>query len=107
MQSKAALKLAGHHQGLWELYEHAPDKPPKKISDVNQEKIHDLIDRLLKAIKQCFSSKENQQKKLSEILRIAYRKREEIFQASSNSANSNCSSKRKSNNSNDAEAPKS
>lgn len=77
----------------------------KRVSDVNQEKIHDLIDRLLKAIKHCFPNKEDQQKKLSEILRIAYNKREEIFLASSNNATNNRSSKRKSDN--DAEAPKS
>ena len=35
----------------------------KRISDVNQEKINDLIYRLLKAIKHCFSSKEDKQKK--------------------------------------------
>ena len=35
----------------------------KRVSYVNQEKIHDLINRLLKAIKHCFSSKEDQQKK--------------------------------------------
>jgi len=48
-----------------------------------------------------FPARKINKKKLSEILRIAYSKREEIFLASSNNSNSNRSSKRKSDSDND------